>query len=1073
MVINPLCNINNPFCSLDKTTSTITETLIHKNSATIVNVDNSAKPLIITRLLDTPLKYKQSVFLFVKDKKEAQSAKLGLSFFNNLCQVNSTSRIVPIIDEDNEKIDAKINLNSILYNIIKNNIGSLILPIEACIQRTPSLASFSKYLMHFEINDLLNINILSQKLSNIGFERQDFASERGVFSIRGDVIDIFPLNYNNPIRIEFFGDKIEAIYTINPKNKNKIQDLKNCEIVPVNIMDKSFGSILDYIEFSQNNNSNQLYIFNEPAELKNSLEFIDPAAWTKLMKLANNFYKIYFEDLPARSDNVINFDFIKSPIYYYNLNKFREEIQNKINDKWQVIFITKNKDSIAAIIKIESPLITYVINNEYSKYLNGFFSNKQKILLITDKDIFGVIISKNIKKDIKFISELKSGDYIVHYDHGIGRFIGMTKRKIDEGMREFFVLEYAMGDKLFLPVEYSEKLTKYIGVAHPKIHRLHEASWSIIKNKIKDKAETIAKELIEIYAQREAKKGYKFSPDNQIMHDLYSLFPYRETKDQTKVWRDVKNDMEKSNHEKPMDRLVCGDVGFGKTEIAIRAAVKAVQDKKQVALLCPTTILSQQHFDTFINRLNKFNLKIDVLSRFKTPGQQKISIEKIKNGETDIIIGTHRLLSQDIKFKDLGLLIIDEEQKFGVKHKERIKSFKANVDVLTLTATPIPRTLNLSLSGLRDISTIETPPEGRQTVKTFIQRYGNDIIQSAIKKELDRSGQVYYLHNKVSTIQAAAKKIRLMFSHAVIDIAHGQLPENKLAEVMHRFDKNQINILVCSSIVENGLDLPNVNTLIVDRSTNFGLSSLYQLRGRIGRSTQKAYAYFLYQDTDLKEQSRKRLRALLEAKELGSGFKLALRDLEIRGVGNILGKEQSGNVAAIGFNLYSRLLNKAAREISAGKIEKEFDVSIDLPLSAFIPDNFINNDKKKIYVYQEIAGLENIKDLESYKIKLADKYNAARLPQELINLFHIIEIKILCRQANIKNLDTKIITKPTGEILKKFIITPVIKTDYNKAKILLNFNPNWEIYENNLKIEIADLGTKWIDNLKLSLKFLA
>lgn len=1057
----------------------IAEILEKKRKITISSIEDSAKPILIYKLLqsfeDTPSKSNKAVFWLVKNEKEAQTIQNIIRVFSQKLNFPINSKYFSPQDEDSISWENKININTTLYEIIHHKLDLIIIPIEAIYQSLPPLSEFSKNIISFDREENpFNIPLedIVKKISNIGYQRENFASAPGYFTIKGDILDIFPINHKNPVRIEFFGNRIEKIYAIDQKNKKKISNIKSIEILPIELSNKLHSNLLDYLAYSTLSSKDCIFIMNEPTELKNDLEFIDPALWNKLNKIARKNKIINFEIISSDPSNSLDFKIKKAPIFYYDLNNFRKYVLRSVKHNWTIIFATKDKVKIKALLKFHSPLLNYLENTIIFDNISGFISENNKFILLTDKEIFGIKVTKKLKKDIKFISELKEGDYIVHYDHGIGKFIGMVRREIDEGVREFFILEYAKGDKLFLPVEYSEKITKYIGITHPKIHRLHEASWSQIKTKVKEKAEKIAKELVAIYAQRKTKKGFIFSKDNEVMKDLYEFFPYRETDDQTQVWNEVKNDMEKNTSDKPMDRLICGDVGFGKTEIAIRAAMKATIDNKQVALLCPTTILAQQHYDTFSKRLKNFNLKVDVLSRFKNEKQQKITIENLALNKVNIIIGTHRLLSQDIVFKDLGLLIIDEEQKFGVRHKERIKEFKTNVDILTLTATPIPRTLNLSLSGLRDISTIETPPEGRRSVKTVIKKYDHNLVKTAIRRELDRQGQVYYLHNRVATIQAATKKIKRMFPQAKVDIAHGQLTENKLADVMHRFDEGEIDILVSSSIIENGLDLPNANTLIVSKSTNFGLSSLYQLRGRIGRSHKKAYAYFLFQDHDLTEQARKRLQALMEAKELGAGFKLALQDLEIRGVGNILGKEQSGNVTAIGLNLYTRLLNKAVKEIQTGVKQKEVDVSIDLPLSAYIPHDFIKDEKKRIFTYQEIANITELDQLNNYMLDLPIKLKQKNLPRTLNNLFDIIEIKILARQALIKNIDTKIITRPTGEKLQKLVIAPLNNVDYNKARELLKINPNWEVYENNLKIEMDDLGANWIKNIKLSLKAL-
>ncbi|NQV00235.1 MAG: transcription-repair coupling factor, partial [Parcubacteria group bacterium] len=700
--------------------------------------------------------------------------------------------------------------------------------------------------------------------------------------------------------------------------------------------------------------------------------------------------------------------------------------------------------------------------------VSGFENKKTKTLLIFDKEILGeeINIKKRRKIDQVFISELSPKDYIVHIDHGIGIFQGVVQRRVDEGMREFLILEYGQGDKLYLPAEYTDKVSKYIGAGKPKINRLHEISWKELRKKVKEDAEKQARELLQIYAQRESSSGFIFSKNNPEEKLLSESFEYQETPDQLKAIEEIKVEMEggsviseEFNIKKPMDRLVCGDVGFGKTEIAIRASFKATQDKKQVAILCPTTLLAQQHFETFSKRLKEFTCKIEVLSRFKTKKEQKEIVEKLSSGKIDIIIGTHRLLSKDIKFSNLGLIIVDEEQRFGVKHKEKLKKLRPNVDIITLSATPIPRTLNLALSKLKNISILETPPKGRLAVETSIIPHNDEKIIKAIQFEIKRGGQVYYLHNRVKTIDVQLKRLKKLIPSARFGIIHGQLSEKQISSIMEKFNKNrEIDVLICSSIIENGLDLPNVNTLIVDNSIMFGLADLHQLRGRIGRSKRKAYAYFFYKSQRLKEKARRRLEALLSAKELGAGFQIAMQDLEIRGAGNILGKQQSGNIKSVGLNLYCQLLNQAVKEIKTGKSEElAIDITIDLPITAYIPENLISDSKKRIKLYQELAKIHNLEDLETEKKQISAKYKA--FPIEFRNLFKIFQLKILAKDANMKSIDTKKVIKYGDEIYRLTMEFSKIPP-YKKMRALLKNKVDFSITDNLLKVDTDDLNKK-------------
>ncbi|MFO7153142.1 MAG: transcription-repair coupling factor [Bacillota bacterium] len=639
----------------------------------------------------------------------------------------------------------------------------------------------------------------------------------------------------------------------------------------------------------------------------------------------------------------------------------------------------------------------------------GFLIPEIKFALISDQDIYGKpkIKAKRPKlrtggKKIHSIEELSVGDYVVHISHGIGRYLGIETLEVDGQKKDYFALQYAGGDKLYVPTEQVEMLHKYVSPEDkpPKLNKLGSGEWAKAKAKVKESVKQMAKELLELYAARQAMKGFAFSPDTVWQKEFEEMFPYEETPDQLTAIEEVKRDMES---DKCMDRLLCGDVGYGKTEVAMRAAFKAVMDSKQVAVLVPTTILAEQHYRTFSERFAPFPVKVEVISRFKSKAQQKAILKDLKAGAIDIIIGTHRLLQKDVKFKDLGLLIIDEEQRFGVAHKEKLKQLKKNVDVLTLTATPIPRTLHMAMTGIRDMSIIETPPENRYPVQTYVVEYSDSLVRDAIIRELSRGGQVYYVYNVVNTIYEEARRLSEIVPEARIAVAHGKMRESELEEVMMDFYEHKYDVLVCTTIIETGLDIPNVNTLIVVSSDRFGLSQLYQLRGRVGRSSAQAFAYFTYRkDKALNETAEKRLAAIRDFTEFGAGFKIALRDLEIRGAGNILGAEQHGHMMAVGYDLYCKLLAEAVRELRGEPEEEEIQPVIDLKLSAYIPDDYISNAAQKIDVYRRVAAVESLSEADDLEEEIEDRFGD--MPEPARNLLWVARLRVLAKKLKLSSI---------------------------------------------------------------------
>lgn len=633
-----------------------------------------------------------------------------------------------------------------------------------------------------------------------------------------------------------------------------------------------------------------------------------------------------------------------------------------------------------------------------------------KFTVISESDIFGKKKKKKKRKTyegkkIQEFAELKPGDYVVHENHGLGIYQGIEKVEVDAVTRDYMKISYADGGILYIPATQMDLIQKYAGAdaKPPKLNKLGTPQWKKTKGQVKKAVQLIAKDLVKLYATRQQTEGYVYGPDTVWQREFEEMFPFEETEDQLRAIEDTKKDMEST---KIMDRLICGDVGYGKTEIAIRAAFKAVQEGKQVVYLVPTTILAQQHYNTFIQRFKDFPVRVDLMSRFRTQAQQKKTVEDLKKGLVDIVIGTHRVLSKDVGYKDLGLLIIDEEQRFGVTHKEKIKKLRENIDVLTLTATPIPRTLHMSLIGIRDMSVLEEAPMDRMPIQTYVMEYNDEMVREAMERELARGGQVYYVYNRVENIADLALRVQKLVPDARVSYAHGQMNEHQLEDIMYDFINGDIDVLVSTTIIETGLDIANANTMIIQDADRFGLSQLYQLRGRVGRSNRMAYAFLLYQrDKMLKEVAEKRLAAIREFTDLGSGFKIAMRDLEIRGAGNLLGESQSGHMAAVGYDLYCKMLNEAVSQLKGEKEEADYATTIDLDIDAFIPESYIKNEYQKLDIYKRIATIETEEEMDDMTEELIDRFGD--LPKKVQQLLHIAALKSLAHSAYITAIEQK------------------------------------------------------------------
>jgi len=675
---------------------------------------------------------------------------------------------------------------------------------------------------------------------------------------------------------------------------------------------------------------------------------------------------------------------------------------------------------------------------------SGFIFPEGKIAVITEKEIFGERkqIRPTKSRDIPSVfitsfSELKPGDFVVHVDFGIGIFRGLKRLKLENFEGDFLECEYDGGDKIYVPVDKLKLVQRYIGDQNPKIDRLGHQNWKRVIKRVKKAVENIAKELLELYAERKAKKGFQFSRRDSVFREFEFTFTYEETQDQEAAIDDVMSDMESL---KAMDRLICGDVGFGKTEVAVRAAFKAAMDGKQVAILVPTTLLAYQHYITFTERLKGYPVVTEMLSRFKTQKEIREIQKKLENGTIDIIIGTHKLLGDKVKFKDLGLVVIDEEHRFGVAHKEKLRKLKKGVEVLALSATPIPRTLQLSLAGIRDISLINTPPEGRQSIETYVSQFNGDIIRDAIRRELNRSGSVFFIHNRIEDILRIAETIRELAPEAKIDITHGRMEEKKLEKAILRFIQGKTDVLVTTAIVEAGLDIPRANTIIVNYAHTFGLADLYQLRGRVGRAEKKAYAYFLIPSVNiLTPEAKRRLKAIAELRELGSGFKLALSDLEIRGAGNIFGTEQSGHIAEVGLELYLEMLDKAIKELKKEKTHIEYEPEVRLNTPAFLPDDYISDGAERLLFYKELSSVVSGKGIKEIKSELEDRFG--ELPEPALNLVKVIELKLLLKKLlaqkiEIRNEEIVIVFLEASPFYHHFAPSGRLKILYKHGKAL-------------------------------------
>ena len=907
------------------------------------------------------------------------------------------------------------------------------------------------------LESIVEIEALAEKLSRLGYERELQVEAPGQFAIRGGIVDIFALTEEAPWRIELWDDEVDSIRSFDVETQRSIENLEKIVIYPAKEAvpgeKEESVSFLDYFAPGKS-----LIFLDEPTrilekgrEVEQEFEESMANRAAKGETLPEEARLLYRSDeITARLNgrNCIAFSLLeqKAPeweiagryaidarsINPYN-NSFRtlvKDLKRWKKEKYAVILMcasgTRAK-RLAADLQDEELNSFYsedperVVNPSeimvvHGSLHRGYEYPMLKFAVISETDIFGREKKKRKKQKtyegqkIQSFSDIKPGDYVVHENHGLGIYRGIEKVEVDKIMKDYIKIEYAKGGNLYILATQLELIQKYAGsdARKPKLNRLGGSEWIRTKSKVRGAVQEVARDLVLLYAARQEKQGFVYGPDTVWQTEFEELFPFEETEDQQLAIEATKRDMEST---KIMDRLICGDVGYGKTEIAIRAAFKAVQENKQVVYLVPTTILAQQHYNTFVQRMKDFPVRIDLLCRFRTPGEIKKSITDLKKGLVDIVIGTHRVLSSDVVFKDLGLLIIDEEQRFGVAHKEKIKKLKENIDVLTLTATPIPRTLHMSLIGIRDMSVLEEAPQDRLPIQTYVMEYDSEMVRAAISRELSRGGQVYYVYNRVNNIAEVTAQVAELVPEANVAFAHGQMKEHELERIMFDFINGEIDVLVSTTIIETGLDISNANTMIIHDADNMGLSQLYQLRGRVGRSNRTAYAFLMYRrDKLLKEVAEKRLGAIKEFTDLGSGFKIAMRDLEIRGAGNLLGEQQHGHMEAVGYDLYCKMLNEAVKREKGLVIdEDEFQTMVDMEIDAFIPSSYIRSESQKLEIYKRIAGIETFEECEDMQDELLDRFGD--LPKAVQNLLAVAALKIRAHRVYVK----EVVEKP-GEI---------------------------------------------------------
>lgn len=972
----------------------------------------------------------------------------------------------------------------------------VICPVKSLLEKFPNSDFFKKNSLKIKVGDTLDLGKLAKRLVNLGYKKTTMVSDISEFSIRGDIADIYSLN-SHPVRIELWGDEVTDIRYFDNETQKSVEKTKETTIYPIykfitagqeelvqalqgeteddipeenyfegievyqNYFNKNLTGILDYFK-------DYTLVFDETTEIYSKYELLDEESdkrleenlkqglinkineedsicnhysYEEFLRETSYFQKIGFNNfIDGSMFDLIEFN--AQPLRNFEANL--EDISNYIKEHadFKIIIATNYPERVKEILSEKD---IYNIDYEPATVCGGCILEDFRTIIITDREMFNkrpkevTSAKKSYYKEkpefIENINDIKIGEYVVHTIHGLGIYKGLSKQEIDGQLKDYLTIEYANKDRLHIPAEQINLLCRYrgSGTAKPKLSKMGGRDWENTKTKVKKAVETVAYDLLRLYARRKMQEGIEFLPDTNWQIEMEEAFEYTETPDQLKAITEVKSDMESSQ---PMDRLICGDVGFGKTEVAMRAIFKAITSGKQAAVIVPTTILALQHYQTMEERFRPFGVKVELLSRFRTPKEQKETIKHLATGECDVVVGTHRLLQDGIVFKDLGILVIDEEHRFGVRHKERLKQLRENIDILSMSATPIPRTLYMSLSGIKDISLINTPPKNRLPIKTYVGNWDENMVRNAINHEIDREGQVFYLYNRVETIMEMKTLLQRIVPNARIAVGHGQMDEKELEEVIVNFANHEYDILLATTIIENGIDIPNANTMIIHGADRFGLAQLYQLRGRVGRSERQAYCYCFYKRSkELSKDATDRLKAIKEFTTLGSGYQIAMRDVEIRGVGNILGTKQHGHMVNVGFDTYCELLEEAVKELQGEKINKTQPTIVDINITAYIPDEWVGSSEQKMIEYKRLADVKTETELDYIVEEWKDRFS--KPPESVENLIKLIRLRLNATDIRISAI------RETQDNIR--IYTPYSKAEWNLVSKTLPSNISREI----------------------------
>lgn len=1034
--------------------------------------------------------------IIVDGNKQAEALTTALRAFFSLLHIESPPLLLPALDvlpgqpmsPHTEILEVRATA---LVRLATETVPVTVMPVAAALQRLDSPEHYRQLTQRLKIGDEIPIEDLLQHLESIGYEKRDPVETVGQYSLRGGILDVFPPEDTEPVRLEFFGDEIDSIRRFDPVSQRSTHKLGECAFLPLTEFQKSRGLLTRLLAHLRESGvahrdlpfegeafagwellataleprrhsvlellKNPLVLIDEPESLRGAadrfwvrvrdaarLSSVEPNAalfeWPEFYERAEPLQRVEVRELsmgmPGRDD--IHVSTRPAMVFHGNIQVAIAEARSLVEHGMRVVFFANTTGEIERLSDVfsEYRLSFQVdlggerapdylqqrtkINDAPIALIRGSITRgtvfpDARLAVFGSEDLFDSpdTVAKPGKSHLSTFSadqfDLKAGDYIVHAEHGVGQFLGLREIAAGDTKGDYMLIEYAGGNKLYLPLARMDLIQRFRGEGEskPKLDSMGGQTWVKTKTRIKTKMRDMAEELLKLYAQRKMAEGFAFSPDSNWQREFEDAFEYTETKDQKSAISDIKRDMES---EQPMDRLLCGDVGFGKTEVVMRAAFKALGDGKQVAVLAPTTVLCFQHFETFKKRFQSFPVRIEMLSRFRSKHEIAEVLKDLADGKVDIVLGTHRIFSKDVEWKDLGLILIDEEQRFGVKHKERLKEIRQAVDAISMSATPIPRTLHMSLLGLRDMSVIETPPKDRLAIHTVVAPFGPDLIKSGIEMEMARGGQVYFVHNRVDSIYMRAAMIqelmRSTYPNLRVGVGHGQMPEADLEKVMLQFMSHQFDVFVCTTIVENGLDIPLANAMFIENAEHYGLSALYQLRGRVGRSNRRAYCYLLIpQDTELTEIARKRLAALKEFSDLGAGFKIAALDLELRGAGNLLGGEQHGHINAIGFDMYVRMLEDTVRELRGEEVALEIHSNVNLGLDLRIPPTYIADENQRLRAYKRIAQAATGDDREKFALELADRYGP--VPEDVKLLLQYSAIKSAAEKLGISAIDRR------------------------------------------------------------------